>query len=431
MEQAPVALGRVGGSPLEGSLGKGLARHHSRVLFGDSTWTARQASDDMRVAEPARAAPVPGRLSKRLAATEAGSFALLVGLLDFPPVVNSSLSSIQMRILVTGSAGFIGFHVARRLLALGHEVTGLDGVTPYYDRALKLRRHAILAESPGFSGHEILLEDTRKLAAVYGTGFDQVYHFAAQAGVRYSLENPRSYIDANIVGTYNLLELMRAAPPRHALIASTSSVYGANARIPFREIDPADHPLTLYAASKKATEEMAHAYSHLFGIPVTMLRFFTVYGPWGRPDMALFKFAAALYEGRPIDIYNHGKMRRDFTYVGDLAEAIVLLAGKVPPPPDADRTALPDIDSLSPVAPWRVVNIGAEKPVDLMEFVATVEAATGLAATCNFMDMQQGDVPATFADTTLLSGLTGFKPTTPLAEGVAAFVAWYRDYYRA
>lgn len=335
-----------------------------------------------------------------------------------------------MRVLVTGSAGFIGFHVARRLLALGHEVTGLDGFTPYYDRTLKLRRHAILAEDPRFSGHEVLLEDAAKLASVYGNGFDEVYHFAAQAGVRYSLENPRSYIDANIAGTYHLLELMRAASPRHALIASTSSVYGANAKIPFREIDPADHPLTLYAATKKANEEMAHAYSHLFGIPVTMLRFFTVYGPWGRPDMALFKFAAALFEGRPIDIYNHGKMRRDFTYVGDLAEAIVLLAGKIPPPPAADRAGLPDADSLSPVAPWRVVNIGAEQPVGLMEFVATIEAATGIAATCNFMDMQQGDVPVTFADTTLLSGLTGFKPRTRLSEGVAAFVAWYRDYYR-
>ncbi len=335
-----------------------------------------------------------------------------------------------MRILVTGSAGFIGFHVARRLLELGHEVSGLDGFTPYYDRALKLRRHEILAENGRFSGHEVLLEDVSELTRLYGNGFDEVYHFAAQAGVRYSLENPRSYIDANIVGTYNLLELMRALPPRHALMASTSSVYGANAKIPFREIDPADHPLTLYAATKKASEEMAHAYSHLFGIPITMLRFFTVYGPWGRPDMALFKFAAALFDGRPIDIYNHGKMRRDFTFVGDLAEAIVLLAGEIPPLPAASRAGLPEADSLSPVAPWRVVNIGAEQPVDLMDFVKTIEAATGLVATCNFMDMQQGDVPVTFADTSLLSGLTGFKPTTKLADGVAAFVAWFRDYYR-
>jgi UDP-glucuronate 4-epimerase len=334
-----------------------------------------------------------------------------------------------MRILVTGSAGFIGFHVARRLLSLGHEVTGLDGFTPYYDCSLKRRRHAILAEEARFLGHEVLLEDMNAFANLYRDGFDEVYHFAAQAGVRYSLENPKSYIDANITGTYNLLELMRASPPRHALMASTSSVYGANARIPFRETDRADHPLTLYAASKKAAEEMAHAYSHLFGIPITMLRFFTVYGPWGRPDMALFKFAAALFEGRPIDIYNHGKMRRDFTYVGDLVEAIVRLSAQIPPRPAANRAGLPDVDSLSPVAPWRVVNVGAEAPVELMDFVRTVEASTGLTATCNFMEMQKGDVPVTFADTTLLHGLTGFKPTTKCAEGVAAFVAWYRKYY--
>jgi UDP-glucuronate 4-epimerase len=335
-----------------------------------------------------------------------------------------------MRILVTGSAGFIGFHVARRLLEQGHEVTGLDGFTPYYDRALKARRQAMLAENARFEGHEVLLEDEAALGSIYGNGFDEVYHFAAQAGVRYSLENPRAYIDANVVGTYNLLELMRAFPPRHALLASTSSVYGANARVPFREIDRADHPLTLYAASKKAAEEMAHSYSHLFQIPITMLRFFTVYGPWGRPDMALFKFAAALFEGRSIDIYNHGKMSRDFTFIGDLAEAILRLAEKVPPAPAADRAGLPDIDSLSPVAPWRVVNIGAESPVGLMDFVRTIESATGLVATCNFMPMQQGDVPVTFADTTLLSALTGFRPKTTLAEGVAAFVSWYRDYYR-
>lgn len=335
-----------------------------------------------------------------------------------------------MRILVTGSAGFIGFHVARRLLDQGHEVTGIDGFTPYYDRNLKLRRHAILESYAGYAGHEILLEDAQKLAHLYGNGFDEVFHFAAQAGVRYSLDNPRSYIDSNIAGTYHLLELMRAAPPRHALIASTSSVYGANTTIPFRETDRADHPLTLYAASKKANEEMAHAYSHLFAIPITMLRFFTVYGPWSRPDMAPIKFAAALFEGRPIDVYNRGNMRRDFTYVGDLVEAIVLLAKQVPPRPSADRSGLPAVDSLSPVAPWRVVNIGTEKPVDLMEFVRTVEAATGRVATCNLMEMQQGDVPVTFADTTLLSALTGFRPRTELRDGVAAFIAWFRDYYR-
>lgn len=333
-----------------------------------------------------------------------------------------------MRILVTGSAGFIGFHLARRLLEEGHEVVGIDGFTPYYDRTLKERRHELLRQLPRFHGHEILLEDETALARLYGNGFDAVYHFAAQAGVRYSLENPRAYIDANLVGTFNLLELMRHAPPAHALMASTSSVYGANPSIPFRETDRADHPLTLYAASKKANEEMAHAYSHLFKIPITMLRFFTVYGPWGRPDMALFKFAAALFEGRPIDIYNHGNMRRDFTFVADLVEAMIRLVALVPPMPDS-RTGLSPVDSISPVAPWRVVNIGAETPIELMNFVAAIEAATGLRATCNFMDMQQGDVPVTFADTKLLRDLTGYRPETPVVEGVAAFIAWYKAYF--
>ena len=332
-----------------------------------------------------------------------------------------------MRILVTGSAGFIGFHMARRLLDEGHEVVGLDGFTPYYDRNLKLRRHEILLQRQGFSGHEAMLEDCAALAGIYGAGFDAVYHFAAQAGVRYSLDNPRAYLDANLTGTFNLLELMRHAPPTHALLASTSSVYGANAKIPFRETDRADHPLTLYAASKKATEEMAHAYSHLFKIPITMLRFFTAYGPWGRPDMALFKFAAALFEGRPIDIYNHGNMSRDFTYIDDLVEAMLRLLNYAPPlaemrfPPAAE-------DSLSLVAPWRVVNIGNATPVELMDFVAAIEAATGVRAKCNFMAMQQGDVPVTFADTSLLLALTGFAPKTQVKEGVKAFIAWYRDY---
>jgi UDP-glucuronate 4-epimerase len=333
-----------------------------------------------------------------------------------------------MRILVTGSAGFIGFHMARRLLDEGHEVVGLDGFTPYYDRNLKLRRHEILRQRPGFSGHEAMLEDCAALAGTYGAGFDAVYHFAAQAGVRYSLDNPRAYLDANLTGTFNLLELMRHAPPAHALMASTSSVYGASAKVPFRETDRADHPLTLYAASKKANEEMAHAYSHLFKVPITMLRFFTVYGPWGRPDMALFKFAAALFEGRPLDIYNHGNMSRDFTYIDDLVEAMLRLLGH-PPPPVEGRAPLLTKDSLSPVAPWRVVNIGAAMPIVLMDFVAAIEAATGVRAKCNCMAMQQGDVPVTFADASLLLALTGFAPKTQLKEGVKAFIAWYRDYF--
>ncbi len=333
-----------------------------------------------------------------------------------------------MRILVTGSAGFIGFHVARRLLDDGHEVVGLDGFTPYYDRNLKLRRHQMLLQRPGFSGHEAMLEDCAALAGVYGAGFDAVYHFAAQAGVRYSLDNPRAYLDANLTGTFNLLELMRHAPPAHALLASTSSVYGANAKVPFREVDRTDHPLTLYAASKKANEEMAHAYSHLFKIPITMLRFFTVYGPWGRPDMALFKFAAALFEGRPIDIYNHGNMSRDFTYIDEVVEATLRMLNHAPPLASVSAPPLAG-DSLSPVAPWRVVNIGGGTPVALMDFVAVVEAASGIPAKRNFMAMQQGDVPVTFADTSLLVALAGFAPKARLKEGVKAFIAWYRNYF--
>jgi len=333
-----------------------------------------------------------------------------------------------MRILVTGSAGFIGFHMAHRLLAEGHDVVGIDGFTLYYDQNLKLHRQNILLESPSFSGHEVMLEDFSSLAKIYGAGFDAVYHFAAQAGVRYSLENPRAYLDSNLTGTFNLLELMRQAPPAHALLASTSSVYGANAKVPFRETDRVDHPLTLYAASKKATEEMAHSYSHLFNIPVTMLRFFTVYGPWGRPDMAFFKFTAALLEDRPIDVYNFGEMKRDFTYVEDLAEAMFRLLPCIPPTVEKRAPPLAH-DSLSPAAPWRVVNIGNQKTVTLMDFIAAIEAAAGVKAKHNFMPMQQGDVPVTFADTSLLRALTGFAPRTPVQEGINRFVAWYRDYF--
>lgn len=334
-----------------------------------------------------------------------------------------------MRILVTGSAGFIGFHMARRLLDDGHFVAGIDGFTPYYDQSLKRRRDALLRQRPGFSGHEALLEDFAALQRIYGEGFDAVYHFAAQAGVRYSLDNPRAYIDANLTGTFNLLELMRGAPPQHALLASTSSVYGANAKVPFHETDRADHPVSLYAASKKANEEMAHAYSHLFKIPVTMMRFFTVYGPWGRPDMALFKFVAALYENRPIDLYNHGNMKRDFTYIDDLIEAMARLLPHPPPQVTENREPALAGDSLSPVAPWRIVNIGNESPVSLMDFVAAIEAATGRKAERRFLELQPGDVPVTFADTTLLGQLTSYRPKTPVEKGVAHFTAWYRDYY--
>jgi UDP-glucuronate 4-epimerase len=333
-----------------------------------------------------------------------------------------------MKYLVTGTAGFIGFHVSKKLIGLGHEVVGIDGLTPYYDVQLKRRRHQILAQAPNFSFHEFMLEDAERLAEVYRELLpDVVIHLAAQAGVRYSLENPRAYIDANIVGTFNLLELTRRYGPQHTLIASTSSVYGANTKMPFEEFDRADHPLTLYAATKKATEEMAHCYAHLWKTPTTVFRFFSVYGPWGRPDMALFKFTKAILEDRAIDVYNHGQMKRDFTYVDDLAHAVLLLCDAVPEsdldPVETERLG------LSHVAPFRVVNIGNGEPVPLLRFIEALEQALGKISERNYLPMQLGDVQATFASNDLLYQLTGFKPTTEVKEGVAKFVRWYRDYY--
>ncbi len=331
-----------------------------------------------------------------------------------------------MRILVTGTAGFIGFHVAKRLLA-GHEVVGVDGMTPYYDVSYKRRRHASLLQSPGFTAHETMLEDVEALGRIWEeTAPDVVIHLAAQAGVRYSLENPRSYVESNLVGTFNILELARRMPPRHLLLASTSSVYGAADKVPFSETDRADEPMTLYAATKKATELMAHSYAHLFGIPTTAFRFFTVYGPFGRPDMALFKFVDALLKGRPIDIYNHGRMERDFTYIDDLVEGIVRL---VDTPPVLGEAGRHEGDTLSPVAPYRTVNIGNSDPVPLMRFVEAIEDAVGRKGRHNYLDMQPGDVPRTFADTRLLRSLTGYQPSTPVREGVGRFVGWYRDYH--
>jgi UDP-glucuronate 4-epimerase len=334
-----------------------------------------------------------------------------------------------VRVLVTGTAGFIGFHVARQLIAAGHDVVGVDGITPYYDIKLKQRRHGILLQSPNFTAREVMLEDALALARVYGDHRPEVViHLAAQAGVRYSLENPRAYIDANVVGTFNLLELMRAAAPQHFLIASTSSVYGANTKMPFAENDRTDHPLTLYAATKKATEAMAHCYAHLWNLPTTVVRFFSAYGPWGRPDMALFKFTKAILEGSPIEVYNHGEMDRDFTYVDDIARSIILLIDVVPIKP-----VLPDMTDedlgLSPAAPYRVVNIGNGQPVRLLTFIEAIEKSIGKPAQRNYLPMQPGDVPATYADTTLLERLTGFRPSTSVSRGVAEFVAWYRDYY--
>ncbi len=336
-----------------------------------------------------------------------------------------------MRFLVTGTAGFIGFHVAKRLIEAGHNVVGIDGMTTYYDVTLKRRRHAILLQSPNFSGHELMLEDAEGLNRIYSESRpDVVIHLAAQAGVRYSLENPDAYISANIVGTFNILEAARAHPPQHLLVASTSSVYGANTKMPFEESDRADHQLTLYAATKKATESMAHSYAHLWKIPTTVFRFFTVYGPWGRPDMALFKFTKAILADEPIDVYNHGQMERDFTYIDDITQGIVLLVDAIPSDPTKEQQT-DDRLGLSPAAPFRVVNIGNGNPVRLLAFIEAIEASTGKSAIRNYLPMQPGDVPATFADASLLHRLTGFQPATPVASGVERFVRWYREYYNA
>jgi len=326
------------------------------------------------------------------------------------------------RALVTGSAGFIGYHLCRRLLADGWSVTGLDAFTDYYEVALKQRRHAMLMQSPAFRAVEGRVESpglVRELAE----GAEVIVHLAAQAGVRHSIDAPRSYVEANLIGTYEVLEAARATRPAHLLIASTSSVYGANAAMPYAEVDKADTPMSLYAATKKAGEAMGHSYAHLYAIPTTMFRFFTVYGPWGRPDMALFKFTRAILSGEAIDIYNHGEMRRDFTYIDDLVEGIARLIEVRP------TESVGEGDSLSPVAPFRVVNIGNGAPVGLMDFVAAIEAATGRTARRNLLPMQPGDVPATWADAGLIEALTGPLPRTDIRDGVRRFVDWYRDYY--
>lgn len=333
-----------------------------------------------------------------------------------------------MRFLITGTAGFIGFHLARRLLADGHEVQGVDGMTPYYDVELKKKRHALLAQSNRFTAHLLMLEDEARLVSVYRAAKpDIVVHLAAQAGVRYSLENPRAYVDSNLVGTFNLLELMRREPPKHFLFGSTSSVYGANEKMPFLETERTDFPITLYAATKKSGELMAHSYAHLFNIPTTAIRFFTVYGPWGRPDMALFKFVDAILHDWPIEIYGEGKMSRDFTYIDDLIEAIVRLVAVIPSRDGAHDTDAPD--SLSPAAPFRVVNIGRGQPVPLLDFIAAIEAKLGKTARRKLLPMQPGDVTDTFASADLLQRLTGYRPATPVEEGVGAFVDWYRGYF--
>lgn len=331
-----------------------------------------------------------------------------------------------MRVFVTGSAGFIGFHFCRRLLAEGHVVHGYDGFTPYYDVRLKQARHALLAATPGFTGVSGMLEDAGRLGEAWRAAAPEVaVHLAAQAGVRYSLENPRAYVDANLVGTFNVLEQARARPPGHLILASTSSVYGAATDLPFRESQPADRPLTIYAATKRATELLAHSYAHLHQLPTTAARLFTVYGPWGRPDMAPFQFAAAIVSGRPLKVFGEGRMTRDFTYVKDAVEALRRLIDRRP---GAGERAGPG-DTLSPSAPYRVVNVGGGNPVGLLDFISEFERALARPANLALLPMQAGDVPATHASSELLERLTGFRPSVAVADGVAAFCRWYLQHY--
>ena len=334
------------------------------------------------------------------------------------------------KVLVTGSAGFIGCHLSKLLLDEGFEVIGYDGMTDYYDVGIKEYRHQILNQYEKFSSTIGLLEDIDKLTALCTSELpDVIVHLAAQAGVRYSLDNPRAYIDSNIVGTFNVMECAREIGVKHLLMASTSSVYGGNENMPFCEVEKADTPLTIYAATKKANESMGHSYAHLWDLPTTMFRFFTVYGPLGRPDMALFKFTKAIIEGTPVDIYNNGQMWRDFTYVDDLVKAIRLLIDVTPKRP---KTSL-EIrggDSLSPVAPFRIVNIGNSDKVLLMDYIEAIERAVGKKAIRNLLPMQMGDVSATWANADLLHTLTGYKPDTNFRAGVEKFVKWFREYYK-
>ncbi|MDC0343738.1 NAD-dependent epimerase/dehydratase family protein [bacterium] len=328
--------------------------------------------------------------------------------------------------LVTGSAGFIGYHVSDRLLSLGWTVIGLDCLSDYYDVALKERRHQLLAQHPGFTPVIAKLEDPGRLLDIMAQHKpDIVIHLAAQAGVRYSIDAPRTYVESNLQGTFELLEAARAHPPKHLLMASTSSVYGANTDMPYGEMDKVDTQMSFYAATKKANEAMAHSYAHLYHLPTTMFRFFTVYGPWGRPDMAHFKFTKAIFKGEPIDVYNHGQMSRDFTYIDDLVDGILGLIEAVP-----GDTPVSERDSLSPVAPFRVVNIGANTPTKLMDFITAIETAIGKPAEKRMHPMQPGDVPATWAQVGLLKDLTGVSAKVTVEDGVQRFVDWYRAYYR-
>jgi len=334
-----------------------------------------------------------------------------------------------MKYLVTGAAGFIGFYVSQRLLAAGHSVVGIDNLNDYYDVSLKLARLAQLENKDGFEFIKLDLADREGMAALFaGQRFERVIHLAAQAGVRYSIENPLAYADSNLVGFVNILEGCRHNKVGHLLYASSSSVYGLNKKQPFSTDDSVDHPVSLYAATKKANELMAHTYSHLYGLPTTGLRFFTVYGPWGRPDMALFKFTKAMLEGQSIDVYNHGEMRRDFTYIDDIAEAIVRLQDVIPQSDPAWTVEQGSPASSS--APYCVYNIGNNNPVKLMAYISALEKALGMEAVKNMLPMQPGDVHETSADTQPLSQAIGFAPETSVEQGVQKFVDWYRDFYQ-
>jgi UDP-glucuronate 4-epimerase len=323
----------------------------------------------------------------------------------------------SMKILVTGAAGFIGFYVARVLLEAGHEVVGIDNLNDYYDVTLKEARLAVLSPYPAFRFQRLDLADREGMAALFEAHrFDRVIHLAAQAGVRYSIDNPHAYVDSNLVGFVNILEGCRHQQVAHLVYASSSSVYGENGETPFSEAHRVDYPVSLYAATKKANELMAHTYSHLYGFPATGLRFFTVYGPWGRPDMALFKFVRAILGDQAIDVYNHGDLARDFTYIDDIVEGVVR-AMEVP------------LDAATGV-PHRVFNIGRGQPVQLVDFIAAIERATGKTAQRNLLPMQAGDVPVTWADTSSLFEATGYRPEVSLEEGVSRFVSWYRDFYK-
>ena len=333
------------------------------------------------------------------------------------------------RFLVTGAAGFIGFHLSRRLLERGDEVVGIDNLNPYYDVRLKTDRLAQIANAPGFTFHEMELADRDAMSALFERGkFDIVLHMAAQAGVRYSLENPHSYVASNLVGFLHVLEECRHKGVKHLVYASSSSVYGANTKRPYSVRDNVDHPLSLYAATKKSNELMAHTYSHLFRLPTTGLRFFTVYGPWGRPDMAMFLFTKAILAGQPINVFNYGNMRRDFTYVDDIVEGVIRTAEHVPQGEANWNSDSPDPGTSN--APFRVYNIGNNKPVELSHVIEVLERCLGAKAKKNLMPMQPGDVPETFADVDDLIRDVGFAPATPIETGIEHFVEWYRQYHK-